>query len=490
MMTPTSEPAEAAPPSLLRNVAHLFSSQLFTWVLAAAIAVAMPRFLGPEGLGELRLATSIWTITQLFIGLGTSTYLTLEIARDRARGTEIIGTIIVLRVLAFFSTSLVLAVVVVVTHAGTDTIVVLVLIGVSVLIGTIAEVGGAALMGREQMKYPALASILSKLVYSAVVLGVLIGGGGVRAVAATGMIGSAISFIILWSSFRKFGRVSFGLDLAQARRIVRGSMAFFVFGAILVVYQQIDTVVISTLVDREVLGWYSTADTLFGTLLFVPTILLTAVLPRFSRLHVEDPLALDRLVQQCFSLLLLMGVPIGLGTMVIADRFALFLYGSDFRETGPVLTVFGVVIVLTFGSMLLGCVATVTGRQKFWNILMIAAIVASIPLDLVLIPWTDERWGNGAIGGALEYVVTESALLVLGIWRVVPTLVTRASLVRIAKILVAGGAMVGATWPLRDSFPGIPVAVGAIVYVGAVAVLRVLTDDEKTLVRRGLSRFG
>ena len=485
-----SEEVERSRPSLLRNLAHLFSAQVITWLLAMVVSVVLPRHLGPEGVGQLRLPAAIWTMLQLLMGLGSATYLTLEIARNRERGTWVMGTIVVIRLIVFVgicSCSRLSQCSHVPAAARPSYSRCLVLSRCST--GSPTSFA-PRLAGLEQMSYPATASVVSKLIYTVAVIAVVVLDGGVVAVAAVGMLGPMTVLAWCWVAFLKFGRVSFASPFREIPRIVRASMPFFILGAVLTIYLQIDTVVISALVDAEVLGWYSTADTLFGTLLFVPTVMLTALLPRFGRLHVTDPPGLDRLVRQAFSSLLLLSVPIGFGTIVVADQVAVLLYGPEFRESGQVLTVYGAVTILMFCTIMLGGLASATGRQTFWNGLMICAIVASIPLDLVLVPWTDERYGNGAIGGALAYVVTESVMLVLGIWKIAPTIVDPASMARIAKILLAGAVMLAAIWPLRGMFLPIPIAVGAAVYITVILVTRTLTDDEVHLIRRALVRFG
>jgi O-antigen/teichoic acid export membrane protein len=476
-------------PSLRRNFAHLMSSQLVTWVFATVVAVTVPRYLGPETLGTLALASAVWAIAQLFVALGTPTYLMLEMSRDRSRGTRLVGPIVALRVLAFAACALILAVVGLAIGVDGQTAAVFALIGVGVLITVVGDAAGSALNGLERMAYPARASIVSRLVYAAVVIAILLLGGTVSAVAAAGIPAALVSFAMLWASYRKFGHVDFHRPFVESKAIIRGSSAFLGLGAVLVVYQQIDIVVIAALVDKETLGWYRTADTLFGTLLFLPTIVMSVLLPRFGRLHADDRAALGELVRKSFASLALIAVPIGLGTVVVADRFAVLLFGEEFRETGPVLAVLGVVIILTFGTILIAGFATATGQQRTWNVVMIAAIVASIPLDIVLVPWTADRYGNGAIGGALAYVVTESAMLAFGLWRVAPMIRERATLVRVAKILGAGALMLAAAWPFRDSFIAVPVLVGAVTYALATALLRTLTPDEEHAVRNGVARL-
>ena len=217
------------------------------------------------------------------------------------------------------------------------------------------------------------------------------------------------------------------------------------------IYQQIDTITLSLLIGEEPIGWYAVADVLFGSLLFVPVILMTALFPAIADLHGR------RAGRGCGAAATVVRVaPVDLGTDRPDDhRREPILYrpAVSTRSTAPsaqVLTVFGVVTILTCQTILIGRFAVATDRVKFWTGVMVVAILISIPLDIVLVPWADDRYGNGAIGGALAYVVTETVILTLGIAKIAPYLVNRRTFGRVARCAVAGGASLAASWWLRD----------------------------------------
>ena len=476
--------------SIRRNLASMMTSQLFTWVVATIASLIIPRFLGPETLGEFRLATSLWLIATVVIGLGTTRFLQLQIAREQSEGLSLVGTVLVLRTLAFVPCAIVIGAYVGFTFDTTRFAIIVALIGLATLLGVWSEAIGSAFVGLERMTTVALAGAGAKFLYTALVIGALLAGSDVYGLVAVGIGTAALGLVYLGFSYRKIATITFRQWRQQAIPVVRNSATFMWAAVALVTYQQVDLIVISRVAEKEDLGWYGAADTLFGSLLFPVTILYGALFPTMGRLHKEDPAELQNLVIRMFSVLTVAAVPIGLGTMIVAREFAPLLYGEDFRETGMVLTVLGPVIVLTFGTILFGGTALATERANLWVIVMFASAIATVPLDIVLVPWANDRFDNGAIGGALAYLVTEGAQFATGLWLIAPYLVNRQVMWRTVRILAAGAVMFAVGWPLRTAFLVIPIAVCAIVYAIAVVAFRVLGDDERRLASEMLAKVG
>ena len=479
---------ERAP--IARNIAALLSSQLVTWSLATILSIVQPRFLGPATQGDLRLAFSLWTMASVVIGLGTSLFLTLEVARNRVTGLSLLGPVLVVRSVAFIATGVVLAIVVKASRSDTEFTQIMALYGAMIFFASMSDAVSAAFLGLERMSVLAKANIAARTAGTIVAVIVLLAGGSAVSVVAVGAASNLLALAILVGELRKITTVTFRGWRTTSRFIVRNSLGFLMAGAVLIVYQQVDTVVMSLLVDRDALGWYGTADTLFGSLLFLPTIVVASIFPILGRLHQDDPTAIPPLVMRAASSLLLVTVPIGLGTAVVAFPLAPLLYGDGFRETGAVLFVLGPVIILTAGNVLFGGISMATGRQRFWTVFMVAAIIITIPVDIVMVPWTDRTYSNGAIGGAIAYLITESLLVIVGLTKVAPFLLDRSFLWRAGRIGIAGGLMFGASWPLRDRLLLIPIGVGILVYTLAILASGVLDADDRRRVGAVLTRVG
>ncbi|MDW3214140.1 MAG: oligosaccharide flippase family protein [Ilumatobacteraceae bacterium] len=471
-----------------RNVAHMMSSQVFTWTLATVTSFIISRYIGAAGRGQVSVATAVWTIGGIAIGLGLSSVLQLELATNRATGLRLVGPILVVRTVAFVLVGGVIALYLWLTGADQTVVGLAAIVSVGALLGTWSDALGSVFVGLERMAATALTAASVRVIGTLGVIAVVVLDLGIYAVVAVSGVASLWGLCQLALRFRQISSVHLRDWPWTARQIVRAGLPFVsVFGA-LVLYQQVDVIVISFAASDTELGWYSASDILFGSLLFPATVTMGVLFPTLGRRFAEDPQMLDELVENAFSRLLIASVPIGLGTTLTASTVMPLLNGDDYRRASDVLAVLGPVIILTFGTILFGTVALATQRGSLWAMVLVGAAATTIPLDLLLVPLFRDRYGNGAIGGSVAYLVTETVQFVIGLLLIAPHLLNRRVGTRVVKVGAAGGAMFATGWALEDTLMIAQVAVCAAVYVAAIFLLRVLDDTERSMVSAGIGR--
>jgi O-antigen/teichoic acid export membrane protein len=470
--------------TVLRNAGALFVSQMITWSLTLALTIFLPRYLGAENVGRLILANSIWAVALVLVTFGMDVHLTKEVARRPERVRELLGTSFAVRAVIFvLGLAAVLAYTTVAAYPA-ETVTMIWIVAVASLFTLFGTGTQAVLQGVERMEYIALGTIIGKAVYSFGAIAMMLAGMDVYAVAAVAVAGSLVTLLV---QLRLVTRVASAVGASgwklrptwpEARLMLTASVPYLLSEGFLVAYTQADIVVLSLLLDEQAVGWYGSARQLFGTLLFVPSIIVTALFPALSRLHATEPGALKQYLGRAFNALALMTIPIGLGLVVIANPLVVTLFGSGFANSGPILAVLGIVLILTSQTMLVGRSLIAIDRQRPWVAAQAAMGLATVLLDLVLIPWCQRVYGNGALGGALSYLVTESALIAVGITLLPRGVLTWGNASVVARGLLAGLAMAAAAWWLRDRFLLIPFAAGAVVYVVALWALRALPAEE------------
>ncbi len=470
--------------TITKNAGVMMISQIITWGMSILLMVFLPRYLGAEGNGKLALAISLWAIAGVLITFGMDTFLTREIARDPKQAGRLFSNSIFLRTLLFGISLVTMAAYLWLASYPTVTNQVIYAMGIATLFSQYASACRATLNGLERMEYVSISEIVSKGVTTIVGIVLLLMGYQVAVIAAVSILGSFTNLSIQFLALRRVLVMQlFRFNLQLGNEILKNSFAFMIMGGFLIIYAQVDVVIISWLVPEEQLGWYAAADRLFATMLFIPTVYLMAVFPALSRLQAEASSSFKKLTRISFDLLLLIAMPMGLGLLVIANQLVVLIFGPDFANSGPILMAFGVVLILTYQNVLIGMTLIASDRQNPWTRIIIIATLLSIPLDLILIPLCQQLLNNGAIGGALAFILTESFMLIAGLRLLPAGTLNRRNLSAAARTVLAGMIMVAATWWLRDVFIAIPILVGAVVYLVCVFGMRLISPETWDLFR-------
>jgi O-antigen/teichoic acid export membrane protein len=477
------EPVVETTRTVAKNFGILVGSQFVTWGLTLLLTVFLSRYLGASAIGKFYLADSLWAIVAILMTFGMDTLMVKEIARRPARTAELFGTTVGLRCLLGIVGFGVAALWV--HHAGypSETMYVIYIIGIATFINQCGEACRAILQGLERMDFVALSIIASKAFTTIVSIGLLLMGHGLLAIASV-TIGSALIYLFAQVfPLMRLHKLSLRWDNHFGIGLLKASLPYFMLSIFAVAYQRVDTIIISLLVHDSAVGWYSAANKLFGTFLFIPFLFVTAVFPTLARMHTETPQFQPSLMRKSFQLLLIFGVPIGFGLVVMADSLVILLFGDGFVKSGPVLAVMGIALIFTYQNMLLSQFVISTDRQYELTVLIALMLVARILLDLVLMPWCQKTFDNGALGGALSCVITEASIFI-GCLRLLPTGTfgwERAR--RYGLVLLAGLVMTATTWWLRHWFLGIPIVLGGITYIGLLVLLRLVPADDWHLLR-------
>jgi O-antigen/teichoic acid export membrane protein len=472
----------------VRNARALITSQVATWLLTFALTVFLPRYLGVEAMGRLNLANSLWAIAAVGINFGLDIYLVKEIARQPTHAAELVGRTFAMRAVMFVFAVVGMLAYTRLAHYPPETVRVIFIIGASTILWQWIGAVQAALQGLEQMHLMSLANIVAKAIVTFACIPLALSGQPLVLVASTYVLAAAVG---LWLQLRFFHRLHpfrLTFDLTGVLDLMRAGLPYLLSGAFRVLYVQVDVVIISLFVDERNVGWYGTAAQLLGTLLFIPTVYIATIAPALSRSSTETPDQLARLMRRSFDLLVVLSIPVGLGVVAVAAPFVNLLYGPQFSGSGPILALFGIALIFLYQNMLIGQFLISTDRQSALTALIATATVCTVPLDLVLIPWCEQRYGNGALGGALSLIVTEGCMVFIGLRLLPPGALGRTSVLTATKALAAGLCMVGAIWWSRPYFVGIPIVIGAVVYPVALLALRAIPDEDLDLLRAAAAR--
>lgn len=458
---------------VLKNAAFQAGSQAVTWVFAWVLLIYLPRFLGDDGFGRLFFAISFAMIASIFLNLGINTYLMKEVAKDPERGPKLLANAMSLK--AALALVVYAAMMVTVRWMGVarESVVATDVIGLSFLVGSFGQTFSAYLQAEQHGKGPALALVIEKFVVTAGSVGLLFAGYGLVAVAWMHLAGAVASTACTGIALYRTIPFRLEFDRVVMRRLLVGAAPFLIWIVFGEIYVRIDVLMLTKMTGDDVVGWYGAAFRLYGTLLFVPNIFMMSVFPAIARKFAEPGEGANQATRRTLNFMLLVSVPIGLGMTLVARPVVSLLFGmGEFHHSVANLQIFGLSMVFVCIDVVLGSVLIANDKQKQWSIAAIGAAGLNPLLNMVLIPYTQTRFGNGGYGAALATLFTEIFMMVVAI-KLMPRGILDAGSSRIAARVAAAGALmllVLSPYPALGLFPAI--LLGAAAYFVGVLLFR------------------
>jgi O-antigen/teichoic acid export membrane protein len=463
---------------LLRSIFTLGVAQVLSLIAGLLVTILLPRYLGDVNLGKLAFAGALTSLFGLIADLGTMAYLTKQVARDPAQAGSLTVSAILTRIPLGLGAALLTAGVVNLTGEDEVTKAIVYVLSAGMIVVSLANTFGAALQGLQRMRALAVSMVIGKLLYAALVAALLLSGFGVVEVAIASLLSSFIGATVGAVALGRIVTATREVTRDSLRRVVSGGIPFFVWQAALVVYGQIDFVLLSLMTTDAVVGWYAAAYRIIMIPAFVPTTVVTAVFPALSAAAHDLP-AFRGLAHRSIRLLALTTVPMAFGILVLPDRLIELLnYPESFSHSVFPIVLLALHMPLAGIDTVLGTMLATLDRQRAWALTGVAAAFLNPALNMIAIPITQSAFGNGAIGAAAITTVTE--LFMLGVaLRLMPRGVLGMETgTYVGKCFAAALLMAAVVWPLREAPLLISVIVGIVAYAAGAIGLKLISLSE------------
>lgn len=478
-----SIPTRPGGAGMAANFASLATSQLITWALALAWTFVVPRMLGPESLGILVLATSLTSLVAVALSFLSREYVVREMVRNVHGARSLLLAALVTRAAVVPLIFLACFVYGRVADLTGVAMTVLYLIAGAASATMLTDPALATFQATERMRYIAYADVFNKSLNTLGAIVLVLTGLGVVAVASfTFAVAAFVLCLALWWAHRVLGGLR-GRP-APLRPALRGARSYWFVSVFYVGYLWADGFLLGVLAPAEVVGWYGAATRLFTTMMFVATLIGTVSLPRLVVAHERGDDALLWEARRPFEWAVILGLPIGVGMACLAEGIIGLLYGTAFLPAAPALELLGLSIPFMYANIIVGQVFIAAGRPRRIVTMLSVAAVINLVLNLLLIPLTQERYGNGAIGAGIALLATEVVQFGIGTALLGRRLMARTTVGRLARTGLATAGMAVVLVLLGGASLLLALVAGVASFVVLMLLLRVPTPHERAMVAR------
>jgi O-antigen/teichoic acid export membrane protein len=266
------------------------------------------------------------------------------------------------------------------------------LAGLSLFAGAISGALCSMFNAREEMRVSALFGLLSSLFTALFVLAALAAGWGLPGAITGATLANLPPLLYVLRRWRRTaGPLRLTVDVPVWRAALRRSFPYALLGVIGLVYFRMDSLLLTWMKGTEATGIYTASYRLLDAVTDVPGVIVAAMFPTLSRLHVESKPKLKRAYLGALGTLALLGLPVLVGLLLFARPLILLLYGEEYAASVVVLQLLAVAVYLIFIDTANTMVLYAGENLRPVVLLSLVTMSANILLCLALIPPYAER---------------------------------------------------------------------------------------------------
>ncbi len=466
---------------IAKNTLVLLISKVTIIFFGFFYTIYAARYLGVEGFGVLSFAIAFTGIIVLLADIGIKNLTIREIARDKTQAAKYLGNISILKLLLVLVTFFVVIVVSNFLGYPHQTTMVIYIITASFVLRSFSEMFYSIFQAFEKMEYASLGGILdSILMFFGVLIAIKLNLEIVTFVTIY-LITSIIT--LLYSSFiciHKFAIPQIEVNLAFWKQLLEESIPFWLTSVFIIIYFRIDMVMLSVLKNDMVVGWYAAPYRLVDSLSLLPSLIMAVMYPLFSKYYINSTESLNLAFQKSLKILIIIALPIGLGTTLLAKEIILLIYGSDYFESIIALQVLAWAGVLGIINFTPATLLNSINKQRPLMIFTFIGATVNIILNFLLIP-TMSYVGAGIATIITEFIV--GVLILYEVYRFQPESLIDAP-ITIAKSVTATIFMGFFIFAFKQYTILLLIPLAAILYFILLFMLKILRKDEYILVKQ------
>lgn len=377
---------------------------LFTFVVITLIA----RYLGPEMFGEFNYAQAFVTLFVAFASLGMDNVIIRDLVKNPDAKLEIIITSFVMKVVASIITFIFSNLLVFIFIESTLIQGLIFIFSFSYLINSL-NVVELYFQSQAIVKIPVSSKLISMFTIATLnLILIFYYEASIELFAITLTLESLIIYslmFIFYLSLKKKKKIvgseiKNNFSVSRSRKLLSDSWPLILSSLSIVVYMKIDQIMIGNISGSYELGIYSVAVRLAEIWYFIPTIIISPLVPSLIQ-YKEDSLdQFYRKIDQLLSVLIGLAVCIAIFNGLFADYIVSILYGENYIGSANILVLYTWIGIFVNIGLVKSLYLNIYNYPKIQLAVSLIGCLLNVILNWILIPF------YGAFGATIASLIS------------------------------------------------------------------------------------
>lgn len=386
---------------VIRNVVWAVIGKVTTLLGSLLVGVFVARYLGPEQYGLMNYVISYVTIFQVIAYFGMDNIEIREESKIPEQKDKIIGTAFTLKIGFALLTMLIVAITVWIFEADSFTKWMIILYSASMIANSFNVIRNyfTSLVWNE---YIVKTEITRTFVGAGIKIALLL----FHAPLVWFIVATLFDTILIAGGYLVSYRSKIDsiwkwtFDKEQAKYILKQSFPLLLSGAAVIIYQKIDQVMISNMIDNAAVGYYSVAGKFLEICIFVPTILTQTITPILVKAREQNENEYKEKAQVFMNITVWGTIIMCLLVSLLATPLIQYTFGAQYMASVVLLQIMVFKVIGYAHAQITGAMIIVENKQKYVVVRNLIGCICAIGFNLFMIP------SFGAVGAAISSIIT------------------------------------------------------------------------------------
>lgn len=373
---------------IAKNFSYLIMAQIGYKLLSFFSIAYVARIIGDAKFGQLSFVLYLGLLFFALADMGLSEVYICEAAGEKEKEREIMRFSMGSRILFSLMTFLLLIVLAFLLGVRQNSIVLILLIGVSMILDSFTLFLRSVFRAREKMKYEAISFTVEGLIkFSLLILAVRIFRTNLLMIAVALLITSIFAFLLTMLICKnKFLLVSPSFNKSEFLKLFKRGLPFAIIGFLSIVSLKIDVIMLAKMSTDSVTGWYSAAVKFVESVLVIPVTLSIVLFPVISRLYKNSKDNFIYMYKFSTASCIVFGLLMSLLIYSSSDFFINLIFGNGFVNSVYIVKILSLTIAPFFIKFFLERTALVLNKAGILLKAYIGGVILKIIFNFLFIP--------------------------------------------------------------------------------------------------------
>lgn len=324
----------------VQNAKWMIFEQVIQMAISVVLSVITTRYLGQVNYGIINYCAAYVAFFTSVCTLGLEGVIVKELVNHREQEGIILGTGIVMRVLASVVSMVSILAILVVVRDSDPIVLRVAFLQSLVLVFRAFDLIDFWFQSKLQSKNIAIIKTIAYICVAFYKVYILIANKTIEWFAFSTTFDFFLIAIMSYFAYKRAGGKVFSCSTDVAKRLIKQSYHFILSGIIVTVYTQMDKIMIGEMLGDAEVGLYSIATTMCNYWVLIPTALINSARPSIMQRKKDgDEVIYQKRLRQLYAILIWIGIVVSTLISIVSPYIIKLLYSNEFVEAAPALSI-------------------------------------------------------------------------------------------------------------------------------------------------------